>query len=109
MKTQAEPRALDLSEKFNHLWHLVGNTPMLEIFYTLEGISRSIFVKCEHYNLTGSIKDRMALYISIRRIVRGKSTHRIPSSKQLRAIPVLPFLPWGKPWAIPFGSSCQTG
>ncbi|MDQ1090127.1 PLP-dependent cysteine synthase family protein, partial [Siphonobacter sp. SORGH_AS_1065] len=72
MKTQAEPRALDLSEKFNHLWHLVGNTPMLEIFYTLEGISRSIFVKCEHYNLTGSIKDRMALYILDQAYRQGK-------------------------------------
>ncbi|MFT4032056.1 MAG: PLP-dependent cysteine synthase family protein [Siphonobacter sp.] len=50
-------------EKFNHLWHLVGNTPMLELFYTYQGELRSLYVKCEHYNLTGSIKDRMALYV----------------------------------------------
>ncbi|WP_254448467.1 hypothetical protein [Spirosoma rhododendri] len=25
------------SEKFEHLWHLVGNTPMLELFYTDRG------------------------------------------------------------------------
>jgi cysteine synthase A len=42
---------------------MVGNTPMLEIKYTYKGESRLIYVKCEHYNLPGSIKDRMALYI----------------------------------------------
>lgn len=47
----------------HHLWHLVGNTPMLRLHYTFEGRRGSIYVKCEHYNLTGSIKDRMALYI----------------------------------------------
>ncbi|WDF57413.1 PLP-dependent cysteine synthase family protein [Mucilaginibacter sp. KACC 22063] len=48
---------------FEHLWHLVGNTPMLKLNYEYKGVPGSIFVKCEHYNLTGSIKDRMALYI----------------------------------------------
>lgn len=36
---------------------------MLEIKYRYRNKPGSIFVKCEHYNLTGSIKDRMALYI----------------------------------------------
>jgi cysteine synthase A len=49
--------------KFRHLWKLVGNTPMLELQYTYKGQTHSIYVKCEHYNLTGSIKDRMALFI----------------------------------------------
>lgn len=53
----------DLANKFEHLWHLVGNTPMLQLHYTYKGKLGSIYVKCEHYNLTGSIKDRMALYI----------------------------------------------
>jgi len=52
-----------LSKKFGHLWHLVGSTPMLELKYTYNGSAGRIFVKCEHYNLTGSVKDRMALYI----------------------------------------------
>lgn len=52
-----------LNQKFNNLWHLVGNTPMLELHYTHEGKPGKIYVKCEHYNLTGSVKDRMALYI----------------------------------------------
>lgn len=52
-----------LENKFRHLWHLIGNTPMLEIDYRFKGEERKVYVKCEHYNLTGSIKDRMALYI----------------------------------------------
>jgi cysteine synthase A len=53
----------DMERKFQELWHLVGNTPMMELQYTFKGSPGKIFVKCEHYNLTGSIKDRMALYI----------------------------------------------
>jgi cysteine synthase len=49
--------------KLAHLWSMVGSTPMLELHYTYQQHPRRIFVKCEHYNLTGSIKDRMALYI----------------------------------------------
>ncbi|WP_172390724.1 PLP-dependent cysteine synthase family protein [Sphingobacterium shayense] len=52
-----------LDNKFKHLWCLVGNTPMLELQYTYNGRPSSIYVKCENYNLTGSVKDRMALYI----------------------------------------------
>ena len=52
-----------LENKFRHLWHLIGNTPMLEIAYRFKNECRKIYVKCEHYNLTGSIKDRMALFI----------------------------------------------
>lgn len=52
----------ELESKFEHLWHLVGNTPMLELHYNYKGTAAKIYVKCEHYNLTGSIKDRIALY-----------------------------------------------
>jgi cysteine synthase A len=52
-----------LQKKFMHLWDLIGDTPMLEIKYRYKDKTNSIYVKCEHYNLTGSIKDRMALYI----------------------------------------------
>ena len=56
--------SVSLSEKkFQDLRHLVGNTPMLQLDYLYKGKAGKIFVKCEHYNLTGSIKDRMALYI----------------------------------------------
>jgi cysteine synthase len=52
-----------IENKFRHLWKMVGNTPMLEIQYRFKNECRKLYVKCENYNLTGSIKDRMALYI----------------------------------------------
>ena len=50
-------------QKISGLQRLIGNTPMLAIDYRYRGQQRTIYVKSEHYNLTGSIKDRMALYI----------------------------------------------
>ncbi|MCC8427019.1 PLP-dependent cysteine synthase family protein [Mucilaginibacter sp. UR6-11] len=50
-------------DTFKNLWHMVGNTPMIAINYTYKGNAGTIYAKCEHYNLTGSVKDRMALYI----------------------------------------------
>lgn len=49
--------------KLAHLWQLVGNTPLIEIAYRYKGECGRVYAKCEHYNLTGSIKDRMALYV----------------------------------------------
>lgn len=62
----------ELKEKFSHLWHLVGNTPMLELRYTYQGKPGKVYAKCEHYNLTGSVKDRMALYILNQAYQQGK-------------------------------------
>ena len=41
----------------------VGNTPMLKINYMYKGKEDYIFAKLESYNMTGSIKDRVAYYI----------------------------------------------
>lgn len=49
-------------EKWEYLEKLVGKTPLLEIRFEYKGEERRIFVKNETYNLTGSIKDRMAFY-----------------------------------------------
>jgi cysteine synthase A len=62
----------ELQQKFRDLWHLVGNTPMLELAYTYKGKAGRIYVKCEHYNLTGSVKDRMALHILHQAYLYGK-------------------------------------
>lgn len=43
--------------------NLIGNTPMIKIKYKYQNQEKHIFIKLEQYNLTGSIKDRMALYI----------------------------------------------
>jgi len=53
-----------LGTQTDNLWKMVGNTPMISLVYRYRGgREQSVLVKCEQYNLTGSIKDRMALYI----------------------------------------------
>ena len=47
----------------NALKNLVGNTPLLAIAFEHRGRPRTVYAKAEHLNLTGSIKDRMALHI----------------------------------------------
>ena len=42
---------------------LIGNTPMIKIKYKYNDKIKYIYAKLEYYNLTGSIKDRMAYYI----------------------------------------------
>lgn len=49
--------------KFQHLCNFIGNTPLSKLSFNYKGEKRTIYVKHEHYNLTGSVKDRMALHI----------------------------------------------
>ena len=51
---------------------LVGNTPMIKIDYDYEGKKGSIYTKLEFYNYSGSIKDRIALYIIEKEKENGK-------------------------------------
>ena len=50
-------------KRFSSLAGMIGRTPLLAIHLHRRGERRVIFAKAEHYNLTGSIKDRMALNI----------------------------------------------
>lgn len=54
------------------LKNAIGNTPMVEINFHYKGRPRRIFAKCESYNLTGSIKDRVALYTMEQAYKRGE-------------------------------------
>ena len=49
--------------RFKDLWRLIGNSPLLAISFKYKGRPRVLYAKSEHFNITGSIKDRMALYI----------------------------------------------
>jgi len=62
----------DTTNRFLHLEQLVGNTPMLVLKYLYKGQAGRIFVKCEQYNLTGSVKDRMVLNILKNAYHRGR-------------------------------------
>ncbi|MDR3047219.1 MAG: PLP-dependent cysteine synthase family protein [Bacteroidales bacterium] len=53
---------------------LIGNTPLLQIDYKYKGTPRIIYAKAEYYNLTGSIKDRIAYHIMLESYKSGTLT-----------------------------------
>jgi cysteine synthase A len=59
----SRPTGLGPARILKGLRHTIGNTPLLAIHFSLDGDPRTIFVKSEQLNMTGSIKDRMALHI----------------------------------------------
>jgi cysteine synthase A len=58
-----------IEERIAALDAMVGDTPMLALDLLFRGRRRVVYVKVEYLNLTGSIKDRMALHV-IRRAYR---------------------------------------
>jgi cysteine synthase A len=48
---------------FRCLEKLIGNTPMIAVDLSYRGARRQVFAKLEYANLSGSIKDRMALEV----------------------------------------------
>ena len=61
-----------LQQQAHGLRRLVGNTPLLAINYRWRGTPRTVYAKSEQLNLTGSIKDRMALHILERAYREGR-------------------------------------
>ena len=64
--------ALTVAERLRGLTRLVGNTPLLAIEARFRAFSRLIYAKCEQLNLTGSIKDRIALHILSKAYSKGE-------------------------------------
>jgi len=60
------------ARKLAELARLIGNTPLLGIECSYAGRQHTIYAKCEQLNLTGSIKDRMALHILKKAYASGK-------------------------------------
>ena len=60
------------TSKFQALTRLVGNTPLITIHFRFEGQHRVLYAKSEYLNLTGSIKDRMAVRILQQAYADGK-------------------------------------
>lgn len=58
--------------------NIIGNTPMIKINYEYKGISKHIYTKLEYYNLTGSIKDRVAYYMINNAKKRGDLKENMP-------------------------------
>ena len=61
----------DIERRLDGLTRLVGNTPMLAVEFRFRGDRRVLYCKAENLNMTGSIKDRMALHIMRRGYERG--------------------------------------
>lgn len=57
---------------------VIGNTPMIKIEYKYKGEENYVFAKLEYFNLTGSIKDRVAYYIIKNAKERGKLKEKMP-------------------------------
>ena len=66
--TRLEPYAAGV---FRSLSRTVGNSPLLAIHCRFRGGPRTVYAKSEQLNLTGSIKDRMALHILERAYADG--------------------------------------
>ena len=62
MQTDVPPIAAPEAQ-FRALHRLVGNTPLLAIDVRYRGEFRRLFAKHESLSLTGSVKDRMALFV----------------------------------------------
>lgn len=62
---------IDIAKRINGLKCLVGNTPLLAIDFTYKSKKRTIYAKAENLNMTGSIKDRMALHIIQKAYAKG--------------------------------------
>jgi cysteine synthase len=54
------------------LYRLIGNTPLLALQLRFRGRPLTVYAKSEQLNLTGSIKDRMALYTLEHAYARGE-------------------------------------
>lgn len=61
----------DIDSRIRSLSRLVGNTPLLGVEFRFRGRDRIIYAKAENLNMTGSIKDRMALHIVRQGYARG--------------------------------------
>lgn len=62
----------NIIDKISELEKLIGHTPLIEISFIYKNKECKIYSKLESYNYTGSIKDRMALYIIKRAYTEGR-------------------------------------
>ena len=57
---------------------IIRTTPLIKIWYKYNDKNRYVFAKLEYYNITGSIKDRVAYYILKNAKQRGELKERMP-------------------------------
>ncbi len=87
--------------------HLVGNTPMIRIRYKLDGREGFVWAKLEAYNLSGSIKDRLAAHVITKSTANGTLKPGQPIVEMTSGNTGIAFS--ARSPAIPSTSSCRTG
>ena len=60
---QSSPSGCSAERRLAGLGEAIGNTPLFAVTCRFRGRVHTIYAKAEHLNLTGSIKDRMALHV----------------------------------------------
>lgn len=63
---------ISVINRLQTLEHLIGNTPLVQVNFKYKGKPAKIYSKLEYYNYTGSIKDRVALYMLKKAYVEKK-------------------------------------
>jgi cysteine synthase A len=74
---------MEMQRRIQGLSNLIGNTPLLEISFNYKGKPRKLYAKAENFNMTGSIKDRMAFHILNKAYQNGllkENTHIIEAT-----------------------------
>lgn len=66
-----EAKTRTCTTNFDPIRLLIGNTPMVCIDFEYKGKDRKLYFKLESFNMTGSIKDRMALNILTKAYEKG--------------------------------------
>jgi cysteine synthase A len=61
-----------IRDRFGALDAMIGHTPLLALHFRFHGQDRVVYAKAEYLNLTGSIKDRMALHMLRRAYIDGR-------------------------------------
>lgn len=64
-----------MENRFDDIRGMISNTPLLEIKFEYKGEPMQIYAKAEYYNLSGSIKDRVAYYI-LRKAYENGTLHK---------------------------------
>ena len=70
--TETQNTSAITARRCRSLKHVIGNTPIMALRCRVKGEERTVYAKYEVRNLTGSIKDRMALHILERAYAAGE-------------------------------------
>ena len=97
------------SARLSGLSEMVGNTPLLEIAFEFRGRQRVIYAKSEQLNMTGSIKDRMALHIMRTAYERGTIKPGDTIAEATSGNTGIAFAAIGRALGHPSRFSCRTG